>query len=271
MKQVKPYQFFAEVYDEIMGETSDYERFAPYLLQLMEQAGIQPHEHAPREKRTPRRENAPMRVLDIACGTGKVSIPLAERGFEVVGIDISQEMVNAARKQAAAAGVNALFLAEDMRDFTLPEPVGLAYSFGDSINYLMGIDDVVQAFQSIAAALTDDGVFIFDLITEHHILQYFSGKTYTGQHRHIKYIWDNEYDTATRVCISTMTFQVPHPGSGEIQEFKEVHYQKIYPVEEVVDALTRAGFELRGACEEFTLKAVTKDTDRAFLVARKKK
>ncbi|MFH1426320.1 MAG: class I SAM-dependent methyltransferase [Candidatus Kerfeldbacteria bacterium] len=253
MKTVKPYQFFASVYDEIMGESPEYRHFVPYLELLLAHYRFRPH-----------------RILDVACGTGETAVALAMNGYDVMGFDFSPEMVEEAKKKAGQTDAEEWFQVEDMRDFTVPTPFDLAISFGDSINYLTSIEDVGNAFGSVNRALRDDGMFIFDLISELHILRSFNDVTYRGSHDGCSYVWENTYDSKTNISTSTMKFTVEHPGVVGEKEYEEVHQQKIYRLDEIIAMLEQNGFTVIGRHDEFSLEPAA-DSERLFIVARRTK
>ncbi|MCL5256808.1 MAG: methyltransferase domain-containing protein, partial [Chloroflexi bacterium] len=142
------YQKYAEVYDR-SGQILFAVRMIPYLDKLLAR-------HVPQSKK----------ALDLACGTGTIALTLEQQGYQVSGIDASEDMLAQARRKAEGANANIDFGRQDMRSFSLPERVGLITCLYDSANYLLEERDLREMFARSAASLESGGLLIFDMNTE---------------------------------------------------------------------------------------------------------
>lgn len=146
----EPYAAYAAIYDRI-GQGAFGEELAHRTLRWMDVTG------------------EPLRVLDLACGTGAASLVFAAAGHSVTGVDLSIAMLERARHNAAFAGLAVDFVAGDLRDLeraTLASGFDLVTCFFDSLNYLIGDDDLVRVCAAVATLLRPGGTFVFDLHTE---------------------------------------------------------------------------------------------------------
>ncbi|WP_027718362.1 class I SAM-dependent DNA methyltransferase [Desulfovirgula thermocuniculi] len=249
---MKPYERLARIYDLLVAGV-DYEEWAEYLQKILRRFG-----HCPRT------------VLDLACGTGNLTLPLARRGYRVLGLDISPAMISAARKKAAQLGLDVEFLVGDMRSFELKEPVDLVTCFHDGINYLPGYRDLVRTFRRVYENLNPGGLFIFDANNIRLLLK--AGGTSTPdsfvladcclcwQTRHYpqKLCWEVEL---------AITFK---DGEGTTGAFKEIHREYHHSPERIRRALEASRLMLVAVYDAFTFSPPAGETRRHFYVARKR-
>jgi ubiquinone/menaquinone biosynthesis C-methylase UbiE len=208
----------------------------------------------------------PQRILDLACGTGTVSLLLASRGYELVGVDRSAAMLDVARKKAAAAGASIQFIESDLRDFTVPGSFDLVICLYDSLNNILEQDGLRSAFQRARRALAPGGLFVFDLNTEFAFrTNLFTQKDMTPG-APVQYHWKGEYDYTERICTVTMDFWVNE--AGRRVHFREVHHQRPYSEVEIQRLLASAGLTLVAAYDGLSHRPPERDTDRIYCIAR---
>lgn len=218
----------------------------------------------------------PSLVLDLACGTGSMTIELARRGYDMIGIDGSADMLAVAMDRtydAALSGI--LYLMQDMRSFELYGTVGAITCCLDSINYLTAPADLDACLAAAHNYLDPDGLLIFDVNTPYKFEHIYgdnayiledddpdAGATYCG--------WQNLYDPATRLCSFDLTvFREETDGRWRREE--ESHTERCYTQDELTDALRRAGFETVGIWGGWDLSAPTDTCERWYIAARAKK
>lgn len=143
------YSSFASVYDQFMDNVP-YEEWAEYLTGLLGE--YQVHDGL---------------VLDLGCGTGSLTEILAKKGYDMIGIDNSEDMLQIAMEKRADSGLDILYLLQDMREFELYGTVAAVVSICDSMNYLTDYEDLVQTLKLVNNYLDPQGVFIFDMNTVH--------------------------------------------------------------------------------------------------------
>ena len=242
------YGRFAEFYDAMMHDV-DREAWADYVDALLKEYGA----HA---------------ILDCACGTGAMSIALYQRGYRVIGNDVSPEMLMEARNNAFKAGAKLIiFICEDMRRLRIHKPVDALVSVCDGVNYLTSTNDVFSFFQSAYGCLKPNGVLLFDVSAPYKFETILNNNTFTEETDSYAYIWKNMYDPKTRLCQMDLTCFVKN---GDMYDrFSEMHLQRSHTVEELTRLLERAGFTDIRALHAFTKKPARADSERIQFTARK--
>jgi len=214
---------FAGVYDRFMHYI-DYPGWVRYACEILNLYNIRGR-----------------KLLDIACGTGTCVLLFAEKGFEVTGIDASQEMIAQALEKAGSDKHAALFQQQDMRDFRLGLKFNIATSFYDSINYLLTAEDVGRAFACAFESLEEGGAFIFDMNTEYALSEIWGSKTMKRNEGGVSSVWKNEYDPLTKICTLCLTWLTRENGKN--REHVEIHRERAYGNAEVKSLLEKAGFK----------------------------
>lgn len=247
-------QQFTEVapyYDRLMS-TVPYRMWVDYLEQLFALLAIQPR-----------------RILDLACGTGNVTYELARRGYEVVGVDGSPAMITVAeQKRAHRTGV-VEFLTADLRELPELEPFPVATCLYDSLNYLTGPEDLVQAFRSVAKDVVPGGHFIFDTNSVYALEQELFTQSNVPWAQAFRYDWRSRFDPVTRISEIRMQFSV-RQVDGSLHEFNELHHERAYRREEIHDALRAADWEPLHTFDAYTTRPPRDQSERWFFVARRR-
>jgi SAM-dependent methyltransferase len=181
------------------------------------------------------------RALDVACGTGKSTVPLAGLGYDATGCDLSPEMVRIARERLDGGA----FVA-DMRSLPRVGPFDLVTCLDDSVNYLLTEDDLGRALASIAAQLRPGGQLVFDTNT---IVTYRRGfsATFTVDAGEAVIRWRGQTSPAAAhgsLCGATVEVFDPPPGRGA-PRVTSVHRQRHHPARTVREAVAAAGLRLR--------------------------
>lgn len=244
------YANFASVYDRLMQDVP-YANWITYLDRLFDRHGIKPRE-----------------VLDIGCGTGNVTLPLAELGYSLTGLDLSAEMLAAAEKKARDKGLAIRWIQQDMRAMDLGDTkFDLVISMTDSLNYLNTTEDLVKVFGLVRGLLKPGGWFIFDLNTHYKIREVFGDNIFTLVEEDISYIWENEYDPETQTCAMDLTFFV-READGRYRRFQEQHSETGYEKEAVTDILAQSGFSAEAVYAEDSFEPPVKTTERIYFAAK---
>jgi SAM-dependent methyltransferase len=210
-----------------------------------------------------RRPLAPgARVLDLATGTGSVALEFAHRGCEVTGLDLSEPMLEQARRKAQALGRRVEFLQRDLTRFNLPPGFDLAVCLYDSFNYLLEIAELKRAFANIRKALKPSGLLVFDVNTIHALEAEMFTQT-SGPNAQMRYRWRSRYDRKTRLTEVRMHFEIP--ATDETVEI--VHRQRGYTEAEMREALYQGGFGEVNCYDGYRFQPPTPSSDRVFYVA----
>ncbi len=210
----------ADIYDRINGNA--YEPYAEMLVSAFSKADIKVKE-----------------VLDLGCGTGGICALLADKGFDMVALDVSPEMLNFARERNF--GKNTLLLCQDMREFELYGTVQAIYSSFDCLNYLTEPKDLEKVFALVHNYLEPGGLFIFDVNTLHRYEQIYDQKSYVYEFEDSLTVWRSEFSPEESLCEFTIdTFS--ELENGDYSRFTEYQTQRLHSHEEIVSAAK--GFEL---------------------------
>lgn len=237
----------APYYDLLMASVP-YARWADYLtdLALLSRRPIAPG----------------ARVLDLATGTGSVALEFARRGCKVTGLDLSEPMLEQARRKAESSGYRVEFLQRDLTRFSLPAEYDLALCLYDSLNYLLSVDDLKRAFANTRRALKPSGLLIFDVNTIHALeAEMFTQSS--GPNAQVRYRWRSKYDRKTRLTEVKMHFEI----AGSEETIEVVHRQRGYTDAEIRAALHHAGFQGISSYDGYRFQPPTPSSDRVFYVA----
>lgn len=209
----------------------------------------------------------PRMVLDLCCGTGNASVLLAEKGYEVVGIDISPEMIDCARRKAREGRQQVEFHVADASAFSLKGRFDLVLSLFDSLNYILDASKLQEAFHRVSAHLEQEGLFIFDMNTEFALAAGFFDQSNAATRGSVVYDWRSSYNGLTHICRIGMRFI--YRGETPPREIEIVHYQRAYEIGDVCDMLRTSGLEVHAVYDGYSFRPATRRSDRVFFVARK--
>ena len=244
------YNDFAEVYDKL--QDADYEKFADYYERIFERLG-----------------RKPKLVLDLACGTGNITIPMAKRGYDMIGLDLSCEMLNIARDKAYAEGLEILFLNQDMCEMELYGTVDAIVCALDGLNYITEPEDLKKVFKLAANYLNPGGVMVFDMNTEHKLREVLGGNTYVSEEQGIYYVWQSEFSEDTKICEFELNFFCEQPDGSYIR-FDEYQAERAYSTEEISEMVSDAGLDVTGIYKPFEFLTISDKDERVFFVICKK-
>lgn len=239
-------------YDELM-DVVPYDFWAEYVMTLFHFAG-----HKARK------------VLDCACGTGNLSFELAGQKLEVVGVDLSHEMIAQARAKAEGVHFNlrTRFYQGDLAQFDLRERFDAATCLYDSLNYILDPAQLQAAFARIAAHLVPDGVFVFDLNSVFAFEANLFTQSSRNPRKRLHYEWTADFDRQSRICTVNMHFERAL-ANGTVEVFHELHRERAYTREEIEAMLEATGWELLHTFDAYTLNRPHDRSERWFFVARK--
>ena len=276
------YTGFAEVYDTFMDETP-YGEWADYISQLILQYGIsQPSETEGKAKASDKEQEALCSernlVVELGCGTGNFTQKMAEKGYDMIGIDNSSEMLDIALKKKEKSNQNMMYLEQDMREIDLYSTAGTFISVCDSINYLLEDDDVRRTFALVNNYLYPGGIFIFDFNTIHKYRDVIGDTTIAEDRDNCSFIWDNyyhadeainEYDLTIFVAEEyTNKDRVQISDGGLFRKFMETHYQRGYTLDEMKHFVEEAGMQFVTAIDAEKHSEVTEKSERVYVIAR---
>lgn len=246
---MEAYTDFANVYDTFMDETP-YEEWCEFLVQILEEYEV------PKGL-----------VLDLGCGTGTLTEMLSKEGYDMIGVDNSEQMLAIAMEKRETSRENILYLLQDMREFELYGTVGAVISVCDSLNYLLEEDDLVQTFRLVNNYLDPKGIFIFDFNTVYKYREVIGDTTIAENREECSFIWENYYHDEEEINEYDLTIFVREEDEL-FRKFEENHYQRGYRLKQMEEALKKAGMEFVKAMDADTHGEVTKNSERIYCIAR---
>ncbi len=267
---LEAYQDFAYVYDEFMDGTP-YEMWCERIHALIEKYGISKPERRiiPVENLDENDALASERnlVLDLGCGTGTLTEMLYEKGYDCIGVDVSEEMLDIAMQKRAENGSQILYLLQDMRELELYCTVGTVVSVCDSVNYILEEDELVSVFSLVNNYLYPGGIFIFDFNTDYKYREVIGDTTIAENREDCSFIWENFYDPDTGINEYEVTIFV-REQEDTFRRFTENHFQKGYCVETMKTIAEKSGMQVLEIRDADTGMEVTEVTERAYMVLR---
>ena len=211
-------------------------------------------------------------ILDLACGTGRMTRELASRGYDMIGVDGSSDMLSEAY---SAGGEGILYLFQDMRSFELYGTVGAVVSCLDSINYLLSDEDIKTAFRLVHNYLDPDGLFLFDVNSPYKFENIYADNAYIleGEREDGSLIycgWQNNFDRESGICDFYLSvFEEDEDGSYFRSD--EQQKERCYSAEQMKTMLEECGFEFLGIYGDYNFSAPADTTERFYIAARAKK
>ena len=250
---MEAYTGFAEVYDIFMDNVP-YAEWADCLEGILKERGI-----------------CDGLVLDLGCGTGSMTESFAARGYDMIGVDNAQEMLEIAVQKREKSGHDILYLLQDMRNFELYGTVRAVLSVCDCINYVMDDKELLQVFRLVNNYLDPSGIFLFDFNTQYKYEHVLGSRTFAESRDECSFIWDNYYDEDEGVNEYELTLFIQEEGQeGLYRRYQEIHYQKGYTLAEIRRYIGQSGMEFLGAYDGYTRKAAEADSERIFVAARER-
>ena len=244
------YTSFASVYDTFM-DNIPYEEWAEYLIGLLKEYGI--HDGL---------------VLDLGCGTGNMTELLATSGYDMIGIDNAEEMLEIAMGKREESGHDILYLLQDMREFELYGTVKAIVSICDSINYITEEEDLLEVFLLVNNYLDPKGIFIFDFNTVYKYSEVLGNQTIAEDRDDCSFIWDNYYYEDEQINEYELSLFIKESDSDLYRKYQETHFQKAYDLETVKGLIEKSGLEYVTAYDAFTQNAPHENSERIYIVAR---
>lgn len=246
---MKSYSVFAEYYDRLTNNVG-YPARADYLAGLLAGFGV----------------NSGL-LLDLACGTGSLSVEFARRGFEVIGVDASPEMLSVAAEKNAAEQAGVLFLCQKMQRLDLYGTIDAAICTLDSLNHLTRPQDVQAALSRVSLFLNPGGVFLFDVNTPYKHEHVLGENTFVYDLEDVYCVWQNEFNPQTFTTAISLDFFIKDGES--YYRSGESFSERAYSRQEWHEWLNAAGFEILAEYCDMTNLAPDERTQRVLYAARK--
>ena len=289
------YTDFATVYDTFMDETP-YDVWGDFIAGLIEKYGIS----RPYDKDYKKLKDAPKEfmessyetledasalnqetiedteqalleernlIVELGCGTGSFTMEMAKKGYDIMGTDLSPEMLDIARRKAQEEQLDIMYLEQDMRELDLYCTAGTILSVCDSINYLLEDEDVLETFRLVNNFLYPKGLFIFDFNTLHKYRDVIGDATIAENREDCSFIWENYYNEEDHINEYDLTIFARCDSKDEIfRRSTETHYQRGYTLDEMLTFVKEAGLELLETIDADTHEAPDDDSERIYVI-----
>lgn len=246
------YTSFASVYDTFM-DNIPYEEWTEYLINILKEYGVDDG-----------------LVLDLGCGTGNMTELLAKAGYDMIGVDNAEEMLEIAMEKRAESGHDILYLLQDMREFELYGTVKAIVSICDSVNYITEEEDLLEVFRLANNYLDPKGVFIFDFNTIHKYRDILGNQTIAEDREECSFIWDNYYYEEEQINEYELSLFIKEEDSELYRKYQETHFQKAYDLETMKRLIEQSGLEYITAYDAFTSNLPTAESERIYVIARER-
>lgn len=243
------YGEFSRFYDALT-ENANYEKRADYYESILKNNGIDSGI-----------------LLDLGCGTGSMSIPMAKKDYSVIGVDLSVDMLMSAREKALEAGENILFLNQDMTELDLYGTINAAISVLDCINHLDSKESVAKAFAKVSLFTEPGGLFIFDVNTVFKHKNILANNTFIIENDNVFCSWQNTLKDDNSVEIILDFFE--KKGDSYVRS-GETFTERAYPLDTIQKLLEENGFEVLNIYDDMTQNPVRENSEKAVFVARKR-
>lgn len=246
------YGVFAEFYDGLTRNV-DYKAKADYICDIFK-----------------RFDHTPECMLDLACGTGTLTVELKKRGFDVYGVDSSFEMLSQAQNKAAEENLEIMFLCQKMQLLNLYGLIDTCVCTLDSISHLQGKSEVRKTFEKVAEFTEEGGMFVFDVNTLYKHREVLGNNTFVYDTDEVFCVWQNTFDNSDNSVKIDLDFFIPLEDKEDCfvrssESFKEFAYS----IDDIKSMLEESGFEILGIYEDMSFDKPKDDTQRVTVVARK--
>ena len=247
------YDLIAPIYDKVNGDV-DYSKWADFIEKIIEKEY---------------KNGKPELVLDLGCGTGRMTLELARRGYDMTGVDYSTEMLEIARDNAEAEGLadRMLWLCQDITEFELYGTVDVTVSCLDTLNHLTEPAALSECLRLVHNYLIPDGLFIFDVNGKYKFENIYGRESYVIEDESSFCVWQNYYNEKSRLCDFYISL-FEECEDGRYERYDEVQRERMYTLRSLKKLLKDNGFELIGAYSDFNFSEGTDDDERIYLAAR---
>ena len=243
------YGEFAKIYDELINEDINYDEMVERILEICNLYNVELNDY-----------------LDIACGTGNVTIRIAKYFKNIYGVDLSEDMLREAFDKFKEARIKGKIICQDMTELSLNKEFDLIKSVLDSTNYITDLNDLQNYFNGVYNHLKSNGLFIFDVNSYYKLSEILGNNIYTYSEEEVFYTWENVFEDS--LLSMFLTFFVK---KGDLYErFEEEHLERAYTEKELEQELKKANLEVIAKFDGYTENYVQANTERIVYVIRKK-
>ncbi|WP_195999344.1 class I SAM-dependent methyltransferase [Clostridium sp. 1001271B_151109_B4] len=242
------YGEFAKIYDELINEDINYDEMVDCILRICDESNIEFNDY-----------------LDIACGTGNVTVRIAKHFKNIYGVDLSEDMLREAFDKLKSERIKGKIICQDMTELSLNRKFDLITSVLDSTNYVTDIEGLKNYFKGVYEHLKDDGLFIFDVNSYYKLSEILGNNIYTYSEEDVFYTWENVFEDD--LLSMFLTFFVK---KGELYErFEEEHLERAYKESQLESILEELDFKVINKFDGYSNDNVQANSERIVYVVKK--
>ncbi|WP_271812697.1 class I SAM-dependent DNA methyltransferase [Clostridium beijerinckii] len=243
------YKEFANIYDELIYEDINYDKVADKIINICRENNLKFEDY-----------------LDLACGTGNVSINVAKYFKTVYAVDLSDDMLNVAFDKFKKNKIKAKVICQDMCELSLNKRFDLITSVLDSTNYITEDEDLIDYFSNVYEHLKENGIFIFDINSYYKLSTVLGNNIYTYSSEEIFYTWENSFEDD--VLNMFLTFFVK--TENELyKKFEEEHFERAYKESYIEDILKKCNFRIINKFSGYSDEEVNENSERILYIVSK--
>ncbi len=241
---------FSKIYDRAL-DILPYGEMADFLEKIFKKKAIKPHS-----------------LLDLGCGSGSLAILMAERGYELSGLDLSVDMLSIAYQKSFEKNLNIRYINQSMSEMELIDSYDVIYSFGDALNYLTDSDDLLSCFNGVYTYLNDGGYFIFDVNTIDKFRS-FGNNSFSESEDDFFYLWENEFDEEEKLNYYYVEIFAKDSGNELYERSFETHCERAYEKDFLKESLKKTGFKEVEVYINMNFEEGSSSDDRFFFICKK--
>ena len=245
------YGIFSSVYD-ILTENVEYERIAAKICSLL-------HEN---------RVDGGL-LLDLGCGTGTLSFLLEQKGYDIIGVDPSEDMLAVANEKKYDENSQAIFLCQSGEELDLYGTIDCAVSVLDTVNHIPNLEKIRETFKKVSLFMNMGGVFIFDMNTPYKHKKILGDNTFVYDMEEVYCVWQNSFLEKENKTQIDLDFFIKNEDDEGYERYSESFCEYSYRPEDLISILEECGFEISGTYDDYTDNKVTEETQRITVVAKK--
>ncbi len=245
------YGIFASVYD-ILTENVKYEKITNRICSLLHENGVDGG-----------------LLLDLGCGTGTLSFLLENNGYDVIGVDASEDMLMVANEKKYEENSNVMFLCQKAENLDLFGTIDGAVSCLDTINHIVTIEKVKKSIEKVSLFMNMGGIFIFDMNTPYKHEKILSNNTFIYDMDEVYCAWQNSYDKETATTRIDLDFFIKNEDDDGYERYSESFSEYAYNPQDILNLLNECGFEVLNIYDDYNNNQINAETQRLVIVAKK--
>ncbi len=245
------YGIFSSVYD-ILTENVEYERIADKICSLLTRNGI----------------NGGL-LLDLGCGTGTIAFLLEKNGYDVIGVDPSEDMLAVANEKKYDENSSAIFLCQSGEELDLYGTIDCAVCSLDTINHIPTLEKIRETFKKISLFMNMGGIFVFDINTVYKHEKILGDNTFVYDMDEVYCVWQNTFDAKNGKTDIDLDFFIKNEDDDLFERYSESFSEYAYATENILNTLKECGFSVLSLCDDYSDNEITENTQRITIVAQK--